>query len=354
MSLQVTGDQTAEAVKMAKCVVWDLDDTLWHGTLSAGDHVVLKDGIVDTITTLDSRGILQSIASKNNHDDAMRTLTELGIAEYFLYPQITWSSKSSSITEIRKRLNIGIDTIMFVDDQPFERDEVAFVHPAVETVDAAAYLDLATVPRLSPAVITEDARRRRQMYLEDEIRASSERAYDGPRDEFLRSLDLVFTIAPATGADLLRLEELTVRTNQLNSTGIHYSYDQLEKLIDDPGHDLWVCELTDRYGSYGKIGMALVERRRDRATIKLLLMSCRTVSKGVGTVLLSFLVQRAAEQGTRLFADFRRTERNRQMLLTYQLANFRVVSNDGADYLYENDLSVVQAYPDYIKVDIHA
>ncbi|MER6911892.1 HAD-IIIC family phosphatase [Streptomyces sp. NPDC000594] len=341
-------------MKAAKCVVWDLDDTLWHGTLSAGDDVTLKPGVAELIRTLDSRGILLSVASKNNHDDAFRKLTELGLAEYFLYPQINWNSKSSSIAEIQRKLNIGIDTFLFIDDQPFERDEVSFAHPEVETVDAEDYLALADLPRLSPEVVTEDARRRRHMYLEDERRSESELAYQGPREEFLTSLGLVFGISRAGGDDLLRLEELTKRTSQLNSTGIHYSYEQLTELMDRPDHDLWVCELIDRYGSYGKIGMALVEKRDDRWTIKLLLMSCRTVSKGVGTVLLSFLVQRAAEENRRLFADFRRTSRNRQMLLTYQLANFHVVSHEGDDYVYENDLTVRQDYPEYIKVEVDA
>ncbi|WP_440068970.1 HAD-IIIC family phosphatase [Streptosporangium sp. OZ121] len=339
---------------MAKCVVWDLDDTLWHGTLSAGDEVTLKSGILDLLKTLDSRGILLSVASKNNHDDAMRKLEELGVAEYFLYPQVNWNSKSSSVAEIQKRLNIGLDTFVFVDDQPFERDEVAFALPGVETVDAEDYLTLRSLPRLSPPVVTEDARRRRHMYLEDERRSESELAYQGPREDFLRSLDMVFRISRAGGDDLLRLEELTKRTSQLNSTGIHYSYEQLEALTRDPRHDLWVCELDDRYGSYGKIGLALVEKHQDRWTIKLLLMSCRTVSKGVGTVLLAFLVKHAAAAGKRLLADFRRTSRNRQMLLTYQLANFRVVSQDGDDYVYENDLTVSREYPEYIKVDVNA
>jgi FkbH-like protein len=337
---------------MAKCVVWDLDDTLWKGTLSAGDDVVVDSRIIETIRTLDERGILQSIASKNNHDDAFRKLVELGIAEYFLYPQINWNSKSSSITELQKKLNIGLDTFIFVDDQEFERDEVAFVHPDVETIDAADRLLLPALPRLSPAHVTEDARRRRLMYQQDERRDRSELAFEGPRDEFLGSLGMVLTVSRAVQEDLPRLEELTHRTSQLNSTGIPYSYDELAKLIPDPGHDLWVCELTDRYGSYGKIGMALVEKTGDRWTIALLLMSCRTVSKGVGTVLLQFLVKEAATRRVRLFARFRRTDRNRQMLLTYQLANFDVASRDGTDYLFENDLAIVRAYPDHVKVEI--
>lgn len=339
---------------MVKCVVWDLDDTLWHGTLSAGDDLVLRDGVVDLVKTLDARGILQSVASKNNHDDAVRELEELGLAEYFLYPQINWNSKSSSVAAIREKLNIGLDTIMFVDDQPFERDEVAFAHPEVETVDAALLHTVLSMPRLSPKVVTEDASRRRLMYLEDQARHEAELDYQGAASEFLGSLGMIFAISRAKDDDLLRLEELTERTNQLNSTGIQYSYEQLDELMRSTDHDLWVCELTDRYGSYGKIGMALVEKRDDRWTINLLLMSCRTVSKGVGTVLLSFLLQHAAENGKRLFARFRRTDRNRQMLVTYQLANFRVVWHEGSDYLYENDLAVRQEFPEYIKVEINA
>ncbi len=341
-------------MKMAKCVVWDLDDTLWRGTLSAGDDIVVEPQIIETVKTLDERGILQSIASKNNHDDAMRKLEEFGMAEYFLHPQINWNSKSSSLTALQAKLNIGLDTFVFIDDQEFERDEVTFVHPDVETIDAADRFLLTTLPRLSPAHVTEDARRRRLAYQEAERRDRSELEFQGPHDEFLRSLGMVLTISRAGGDDLLRLEELTHRTSQLNSTGIHYSYDELEKLLDDPGHDLWVCELRDRYGSYGKIGMALVEKSGGQWTIALLLMSCRTVSKGVGTVLLQFLIQRAEAHGTRLLARFRRTDRNRQMLLTYQLANFHVVSRDGADHLFENDLSIVRAYPDHVKVNVDA
>ncbi len=339
-------------MKMAKCVVWDLDDTLWTGTLSAGDDVVLKPGIRELVVALDERGILQSVASKNNHADAWAKIQEFGLAEYFLYPQITWNPKSSSVEEIRARLNIGADTLIFVDDQQFERDEVSFHLPEVETVDALEHGELASRPRLSPAVVTEDARRRRLMYVEDQERTQSEEAHQGTREEFLRGLGMDFRISRAVEGDLPRLEELTRRTNQLNSTGVQYSYEQLDELSRDPGHDLWVCELTDRYGSYGKIGLALVTRGTDAWTIRLLLMSCRTVSKGVGTVLLSFLSQSARRAGVRLLADFRRTDRNRQMLVTYQLANFKPISRDGDDYLYENDLSTWQEFPDFLTVSV--
>lgn len=338
---------------IAKCVVWDLDDTVWSGTLTADDELRVRPGVREAIVGLDERGVLQSVASKNNHDDALQRLRECGLEHYFLEPQITWSTKSSSIAEIQRRLNIGMDTIVLVDDQEFERDEVAFHHPQVETIAADEVPGLLSMPRLSPAVVTDDARRRREMYVQDRQRELSERDFVGPRDDFLAGLDMRCVIALAEDGDLDRLEELTRRTNQLNSTGIHYSYDDLSRLRADPGHELWVCALTDTYGDYGKVGLALVATQDDRRTIKLLLMSCRTVSKGVGTVLLTFLVDRCRAEGKKLFADFRRTPRNRQMLLTYQLSGFEVVDRKGDQLLYENDLRERRALPEYLKVEIH-
>src|SRR5678815_3970601 len=114
--------------KEVKCVVWDLDNTIWNGTLLESDVVRLKPKVADVIRELDSRGILQSIASKNNYEDAMTKLSELAIEQYFLYPEIHWNPKSESISNIQRNMNIGIDTILFIDDQPFERDEVSSSH----------------------------------------------------------------------------------------------------------------------------------------------------------------------------------------------------------------------------------
>lgn len=107
-----------------KCVVWDLDNTLWDGILTEGDDVQLRDGIIDIIKTLDERGILQSVASKNNFEDAYKKLEELGVAEYFLYPQINWNPKSEAVKKIAENINLGIDSFAFIDDSEFEREEV--------------------------------------------------------------------------------------------------------------------------------------------------------------------------------------------------------------------------------------
>jgi len=337
--------------KEVKCVVWDLDNTLWNGTLLEADTVTLKPGIKEIIIELDRRGILHSVASKNNYDDALKKLKDFELDQYFLYPEIHWNSKSSAIGNIQKNLNIGFDTILFVDDQPFERDEVATVFPDVETVDANFYADLPYQKRLQPKFSTEDSLRRRMMYLEDMTRTRDEAAYTGPKDEFLASLNMVFTITEAREEDLQRAEELTVRTNQLNATGRTYSYDELMAYTHSADHRLYVCELSDRYGSYGKIGLALVELTTDAWHLKMLLMSCRVLSRSAGSILMTYIMQQARHEGKRLLADFRPTDRNKMMYVTYRFANFRELSNDGdGNIVFENDLTQLQQFPPYITL----
>jgi FkbH-like protein len=336
-----------------KCVVWDLDDTLWRGTLTEHDVLELQPWALDTVKALDRRGILQSVASKNHREDALARLRDFGLSEYFLYPQIHWNAKSGSIEQIRKKLNIGVDTFLFVDDQPYERDEVRSALPEVQCVDSAFGSTLLKHPRLNPARISDDAAQRRLRYLEDMQRQQAEEAFVGPPDGFLATLGMRFTIKRATEADLLRCEELTVRTNQLNSTGITYDLTALEGFMRSREHSLLVCELTDKYGAYGTIGLALVEHRPTYNRVMLLLMSCRTTSRGVGSVLLSYLMKQAQTRGKMLRADFRRTDRNRQMWVTYRFANFQPVEQfDEHSVVLENDLSLVQPYPAFVTLQL--
>ncbi len=339
--------------KEFKCIVWDLDNTLWDGTLLENDNLELKEGIREIIIELDSRGILHSIASKNSYEDAMKKLKELNIEQYFVYPQITWDAKSYGIAEIQKELNIAMDTIIFIDDQPFELEEVKSVHPDVTCINACEYINLFVHPRLNPRFITEDSRRRRLMYMEDIKRKEAESCYRGPQEKFLASLDMKFIISEAKEEDLKRAEELTIRTNQLNSTGKTYSYEELEAFRKSQEHKIYVCELTDKYGSYGKIGLALVETREESWLLKLLLMSCRVMSRGVGTILLSYIMKQAKQEGKKLLADFRLTGRNKMMHVTYVFANFKEISNDGeGNIVFENNLSMIQDFPQYIDVQI--
>jgi FkbH-like protein len=335
-----------------KCVVWDLDNTVWDGILLEDETVTLRPHVVEILRVLDERGILHSIASRNDHDTAMAKLQEFGIDEYFLYPQINWNSKASSVGQIAKDINIGLDTIAFIDDQPFEREEVAFTHDKVLCIDSAQLDDLLDRPELNPRFITEDSKIRRRMYMADIARNREEAEFVGPTEEFLSTLEMIFTIATAKEEDLKRAEELTVRTHQLNTTGYTYSYEELDAFRTSPRHKLLISSLEDRHGTYGKIGLTLIEKDPDVWTVKLLLMSCRVMSKGVGMIMIHHILRMAKEAGVKLRAEFLSTDRNRQMLITYRFAGFKEVAREGDVAIMENDFSAIQPPPPYVDLRV--
>jgi FkbH-like protein len=333
-----------------KCLVWDLDDTLWKGTLLEDPGVSIDPRAVAVIEELDGRGILNSIASRNEESLALAVLREHGLEDYFLYPQINWNAKDVSVKAIADALNVGVDTLAFVDDQPFDREEVAFSLPEVRCYSPDDLPTLPDLPDFQPPFVTPESAQRRALYLADARRSQEEAAFSGPKEEFLAGLGMRFSISPAREEDLQRAEELTVRTNQLNTTGRTYSYDELKAFADSPSHLLLVAELEDRHGTYGKIGLALVQTGPEVWTLKLLLMSCRVMSRGVGAVMLNHVRGLARDAGARLVAELIPNDRNRMMLITLRLGGFAEVGRDGDLMLLENASPDVPPPPSYLDL----
>ncbi|MFD3325506.1 HAD-IIIC family phosphatase [Streptomyces sp. NPDC058701] len=327
------------AAPRVKCVVWDLDDTLWDGTLLEGDDLSVPEANRRLVRILDEHGILQSVASRNEPGAVAERLRDFGLDAYFLYPQVGWSAKSASLRAVTRELNISPDSVLFVDDSEFERAEVASELPEVRCMTRQELHALVAAGGVLPAQVTDDARRRRSMYLAESRRRSHEVAFDGPGEEFLRSLDMTLRVREATPADLARAAELTQRTHQLNTTGITFDQAELAALTRHPDHRVLVAELDDRFGTYGTIGLAVIGTGRPDAaaadpradstppwTIRLLLMSCRVMGRNVGSTLIAAVARLAAAHGAGTVALFRPTERNRQMLVTYRFAGFTVES----------------------------
>ncbi|MDQ2588700.1 HAD-IIIC family phosphatase [Saccharothrix yanglingensis] len=307
---------------LVKCLVWDLDNTLWQGTLLEDGGGALRDDVLRTVTALDERGVLQAVASRNDHDHAWARLEALGVAEYFVVPRIGWGPKSAAVREIADELGFALGTIAFVDDQPAERAEVAHHLPEVRCFthdDVPGLLDL---PDFTPDAVTEDSRRRRAMYQAGRRRTRAKEEFAGADRDFLRSLEMRMGIRRAGPEDLTRVAELTLRTSQMNATGIHYPDAVLRELLDDPAHEVLVATMDDRFGAHGAIGVLLVEKHDRVWRLKLLATSCRVVAFGAGAVILTWLADQAYRAGVHLAADFRRTGRNRVMEVAYRFSGY--------------------------------
>jgi len=293
----------------AKCVVFDLDNTLWEGVLLESDDVRLRPVVRKLLRTLDERGILLSIASKNVHDHAMSKLREFGIEEYFLYPKINWGPKSETLKQVAKNLDIGIDTFVFVDDNPFELEEVASALEAVECVDASRIGDLLSHPRLQGSTSAE-ARTRRRMYREAMVRAEAQSMFGADYIAFLRTSDIRLTIRPDRPDDLERIVELVQRTNQLNFSGHKYSREEILRLFEDPAIERHVLACADKYGDYGTVGFCMARRNEATVRVEDFMLSCRVQGKFVESALFDHLCSRSDPPANRIEVNFRKTDRN--------------------------------------------
>jgi FkbH-like protein len=277
--------------KKVKCVVWDLDHTMWDGVLveDGPESLVLKPGIVEVLETLDHRGILNSVASKNTHDDAMAVLRRFAIDKYFLAPQISWAPKSDGLGSIARELKIGLDSFLFVDDSPFELQQVATACPEVRTFDARNYRQIPEM-RECNVPVTEESSKRRELYKTEEVRRQEAEAFGLDYLAFLRHCGIRLLVSPLSEDTLQRVHELTQRTNQMNFSGNRYDRDALRAILDQQHLDTYLISCNDRFGSYGVVGFSIVDTREPRMID--LMFSCRVQSKRVEHAFLNFLIRK--------------------------------------------------------------
>lgn len=337
--------------KKIKCVIWDLDNTIWDGTLLEKDSVKIKPEVVKIIEQLDKRGILNSIASKNDYGQAMKKLKEFRLDFYFLYPEIHMGAKSESVKAIIKNLNISPDSVAFVDDQQYELEEVKYHNPEVLCIPAEDMNTILDKDEFMPKFVTDESSKRRELYAADIKRKEYELEIKLPQNKFLESLNMQMRFYNACEDDLKRVEELTIRTHQLNSTGVTFDYNQLAYFIASDSHSLIISELKDKFGDYGKIGITLIEKGKDTWNIKLHLMSCRVMSRGVGNIVLNHIIHSAKDRKIQLLADFNKTNVNKFMYLTYKMLGFKEIYQENDFVRFEFDSSSKMEYPNYVTVD---
>ncbi len=302
-----------------KCVVWDLDNTLWQGTLAESPSVEPKSEVLDLIVRLDERGILQSICSKNNFEPAWRELERLGISEYFLHPAINWGQKSENIAEIARKLNIGLDTFALIDDSAWERTEVAKALPQVRTYSELEIARLLEHEEFDVPV-TSASKARRNSYKSEIVRNIHKAKFSANYEEFLLSCNMEMVLFhPTAEDDVLRCWELVQRSNQLNISGKRYSQDDFKTLLADE-HALAIgIKCRDRFGDYGTIGFVRIDLSGETPAITDFVLSCRVAQKKVEHAFLKEISKQLSDLGYQeLDVCFLKTGKNIPLLLTFK------------------------------------
>jgi len=314
--VSLTAKSTAEPeagmdARPVKVVVWDLDETIWTGTLAedGAEGVRVRPEAVAAIRALDERGVLQSIASKNDAAEALAALAGLGLADVFLHPQIHWNPKSQSVARIAAALDLGVDSFVFIDDQPFERAEVGARHPTVRLLTHADVAGLVDHPWFDLPV-TPESRQRRAMYQAETARTEAFQSAGDDYLGFLRDSCIEVRIRALDAPDAERVYELSQRTNQLNFRGAKYAREDVHAMLArDPDLLRLTIRCTDRFGDYGLIGFVAVDLNQGEITD--LFMSCRVQRKRVEQAVFAWIAREALARGRAVLAvRHRPTERN--------------------------------------------
>ncbi len=335
-----------------KCLVFDLDNTLWEGTLVEGaGGRRLRPGVEWLLRRLDERGILLSVASKNPAEQAVAALRRLGVEELFLHPQITWEPKSGSLRAIAESLNIGLDTLAFVDDSAFERAEVVRHCPDVLLLEPT---DLPLLHRhpLFQGAHSPESRRRRELYRQDLNRRADQAEAHTDYEAFLRSCGIRVRIGRPEVAYFERLHELIQRTNQLNFSGNRYTRDDLAHLLNDPSKEVFILHVEDRYGDYGLVGLAVVQTDGEAPRLIDMALSCRVMAKRVEHGLLTTLMRVYRGRGARrLEVDYRRTPRNAPAGRVFDDLAFSLIEGQGETLRLTRDLAGEITPPEGLQIE---
>lgn len=337
--------------KAKKCLVLDLDNTLWGGVI--GDDgmngIVLGQGsplgeaflsIQATALELRSRGIVLAVSSKNDEAVARRVFKEhpemLLREEHIAVFQANWNDKASNLKAIAETLNIGINALAFLDDNPAERQQVRGELPMVGVPE------LPEAPELYPATLlaagyfeavgfTDEDRQRAGQYQANAARAA---VLSGSSDlgAYLESLEMVADIRPFDELGRARIAQLINKTNQFNLTTRRYTEGDVEAFENDPAVFTLQIRLKDRFGDNGMISVLICKPEGDDAwRIDTWLMSCRVLNRGLEKAVLNVLVAAAKSRGiSRIIGEYLPTEKNGMVREHYPRLGFTLLSDDPA------------------------
>lgn len=317
-----------------KLVVLDLDDTLWGGIVgengwegvALGGHDPIGESFADfqrALKALKNSGVILGIVSKNDEKTALSAIREnpemvLKDSDFAGW-RINWQDKATNIKDLVEELNLGLDSVVFIDDNPAERARVKETLPQITVpewpADKMLYTQALHALRLfdRPGVTDEDLGRT-EMYVAERQRTES-KSSSGSMEDWLASLQLKVTYEPLGPGNIKRAAQLFNKTNQMNLTTRRMTEAELLAWGTRPNHAMYAYRVADRFGDYGLTGLASVEVNGGEATVTDFLLSCRVMGRGVEKGMLTTLLDFARKLGAKkTTAKYVETKRNKPCL----------------------------------------
>ena len=334
--------------RIKKCVICDLDNTLWGGVIGDDGIQGIQVGELGTghafealqtwLKALKERGILLGVCSKNDEKNAKEPFLHhpemvLSLDDFSIFVA-NWEDKASNLFFIQQTLNIGMDSIVFLDDNPFERNLVRTAIPEITVPelpeDPAEYLPfLKRLNLFDTGSFSEADKDRTRQYQAEANRIVTQRQFES-YDDYLQSLEMVATVSPFDEFQTPRIAQLTQRSNQFNLRTVRCTEDDVARLAKDPDHITRYFMLRDKFGDHGLISV-LVLKRQDAETlfVENWLMSCRVLKRGMEEYIVNTMAAIAREEGfSRIMGEYLRTPKNNMVSDLYVRLGFTDVGNN--------------------------
>jgi len=350
-----------------KCIVLDLDDTLWGGIVGEEGFENIKLGpeppgnafleFQKTLNALKQRGIILAINSKNNLDDALQVIKEhpyMVLRESdFSCMKINWNDKVENMKEISQELNIGLDSMVFFDDDKVNCEYMTLSLPQVKVVnlsgDPSYFAEiLQDMNDFDSLKITDEDLNRTQMYSEqlkrDELKNSNI-----SMDDFLKNLNMDITIKQSNNFTIPRISQLTLKTNQFNLTTKRYQEEEIRKLTDDKNFLVGCAQVQDKFGDNGITGVFIVDKHNSEEWfLDSFLLSCRIMGREIEKAILNYIIDQAKKNNVKkIVAKYVPTQKNKPVESFLPKCGF---SQSGDKWVYDVNNSL--KLPDFLSVTV--
>jgi FkbH-like protein len=359
--------------KSKKCLVLDCDNTLWGGIIGEDGINNIKLNPNDypgnafydfqkNILKLYNKGVLLAINSKNNAEDIWNVLNNhphsILKKEHFAVWRINWQNKAKNISEIANELNIGIDSLVFVDDDPMECDLVKESHPEVYVLKVPK--NIYNLPNLvlkdglfDTLSLNSMDSQRTKLYITERKRSKEQKKYSNI-DKFLKSLKINTLIHKAEESEIPRIAQLTQKTNQFNLTTIRYSEVDITNYIKKSDSEVYTLTASDKYGNLGLTGVLIAKIRKNTCYFNTLLMSCRILGRKLEYSFVSYCIEdiRKNYNIKKWEASYIKTQKNKQVLNFWKKFNFFVKSEkEGAKYYQVDNSEIKTIFYKYVSIN---
>jgi FkbH-like protein len=352
-----------------KCIVLDLDNILWGGVIGEEGVEGIKLGptpegrpfmeFQQYLLSLFNRGIILAINSKNNYEDAIEVFKEhphmILKENNFAAMQINWNDKISNMKAIIEELNIGGDSLVFVDDDHTNREMIRKSFPEIKVVemplDSSLYLKtLMELNDFNTLQITDEDKKRGNMYVQQRNRTESQKNFTD-LGGFLRNLNMTVTIEKSNKFNIPRIAQLSQKTNQFNMTTKRYLEEDIKNFSRDKKFLVFSVKVEDKFGDNGISGAAIVKKGKETWAIDTFLLSCRIIGRKVEETLLAYIAREAKKSGANmLIAEFIPTKKNSVAKDFYKNSGFKVLRKEAKKEELEYDLAKDYKFPDFIKI----